>query len=324
MKNKHFFRKAQTAALISLMLLSAAPQLKATELFPDDIFVTLRASGQIAKFGAPTLWQGAPVMLYNAITPDGKRVVVSSPKTTSIYVFDAATGKVLAQVKVGKDAKGLKISPDGKEVYVANEGAASISIVSLENYALLATIAVDEMPHNIRFSDDGKLAYVTLQGGAGLGVIDTARRDVLKVIPTPGLFGPHNIDLSKDGNTAFIRDTSNNVGVLELSSGKMKNIISVGQGHAGIDVSPNGRRVITGAIADDYVTVIDANSQEVVKKIKVGFGPHGVRASKDNRWIYVTVTSDDKLVVIDGQTLDVVTSLDAASFPFWLAVDGNP
>ncbi len=52
-------------------------------------------------------------MLYNAITPDGQHLVVSSPKTGSIYLFDANTHKRLAKIKVGKAPKGLKVSPDG-------------------------------------------------------------------------------------------------------------------------------------------------------------------------------------------------------------------
>jgi len=324
MKKNINFKQTKSAGLAALLLLSGFANVYADELFPEDIFSTLKDSGQVAKFGAQILWQGEPVMLYNSITPDAKRLVVSSPKMASIYVFDTSTGIILAQIKVGKDSKGLKVSPNGKEVYVANEGAASISVVNLDSYEVVATIPVEDMPHNVRFSDDGKLAYVTLQGGAGLGVIDTQTRKVLNVIPTPGLFGAHNIDLSKDGKTAFIRDTSNNVGVMDLTSGKIKKIISVGQGHAGIDVIPNGKLVITGAIADDIVTVIDSKTLEVVKQIKVGFGPHGVRASKDSRWIYVVVTADDKLVVIDTKTLEVVKLFSLASFPFWLAVNGNP
>ncbi len=310
--------------LIALFSLCCFSQANAANIFPEDIYLTLKDSGQIAKYAGPAIWQANPVMLYNSLTSDGKRLVVSSPKQASIYVFDASSGKQLAAIPVGKASKGLKISPNDQEVYVANEGAASVSVVDLNQYQVVATISVAEMPHNIRFSDDGKIAYVTLQGGAGLGVIDTHTRQIVKVIPTPGLIGPHNLDLSKDGNTAFIRDTSSRVGVLDLPSGQMKKIIDVGQGHGGIDVSPNGKLVFTGAIADDVVTVIDANTLQIIKKIKVGFGPHGVRTSKDNRWLYVVVTADDQLYIIDTETLKVAKIFSIASFPFWIAVNGNP
>lgn len=297
---------------------------QAEAMFPEDIFLTLRDSGELSQFDGQKTWKGEAAMLYNSITPDGKRMVVTSPKMTTLYVFDTHSHERLAEIKVGMASKGVKISPDGKEAYVANEGEASISVVDLTNYKNVATIKTEEMPHNVRFSDNGKLAYVTLQGGAGLGVIDTATRKVSKVIPTPGLPAPHNLDLSKDGKKAFIRDTSNTVGVLDLANGKMEKIIEVGQGHAGIDVSVDGKRVYTGAIADDVVTVIDADTLEVIKKIKVGFGPHGVRTSMDGRWLYTVVTAEDKLVVVDTAKLEVAAEYKIASFPFWLAVNGNP
>ena len=315
-------RVVNRLAILMVAMWSASSQ--ADEMFPTDIFVTLKDSGQIAAYAGQKVWKGDPVMLYNSLTPDGKRLVVSSPKMASVYVFDASSHALLAKVAVGKASKGLKVSPKGNEVYVANEGEASISVVDLTTYTHVATIKTEEMPHNVRFSNNGKLAYVTLQGGAGLGVIDTKTRKVVEVIPTPGLIGPHNLDLSKNGKLAYIRDTSNSVGVLDLKSKKMLKVLQVGQGHAGIDVAPNGKTVYTGAIADDIVTVIDAKTMEVTHKIKVGFGPHGVRTSKDGRWLYVAITSEDKFVVIDTATMSVAKTFEVAEFPFWVAVQGNP
>jgi len=316
--NNHF---ATISIFISSLFFSP---LHAADLFPEDVFITLKDSGELAQYAGQTIWKGDPIMLYNSITPDGKRLVVSSPKMKSVYVFDTTSHMRLAKVKVGKASKGLKVSPNGKEVYVANEGESSVSVVDLASYKVVATIKTEEMPHNIRFSDDGKQAYVTLQGGAGLGVIDTKLRKVTKVIPIPGIIGPHNLDISKDGRIVFIRDTAGSVAVLDLKSGEVKKVITVGKGHAGIDVSTDGKLVFTGAIADDIITVIDANTYNVIKNVKVGFGPHGVRTSKDGRWLYVVVTADNKMVVINTKTLEVAKTFDVADFPFWVAVNGNP
>lgn len=312
--------------LISGLLLTAAMASPAwaENLFPDSIYVSLRESNQVAKFPGKTIWPGGPKMLYDSLTSDGKTLVVSSPKDGGIYLFDSASGKQLAMVKTGKAAKGVKISPDDKTILVSNEEAASVSVVDLKTRKVVATITVPKMPHNVRFTHDSKTAYVTLQGGAGLGVIDVEKRKLLKVIKTPGIDTPHNLDLSKDEKLAFIRDTANHVGVLDLGSEKIVKILEVGQGHAGIDVTPDGRWVFTGAIADDVVSVIDAKKLQLVKKIKVGFGPHGVRASLDNRYLYVAVTADDQLEVIDIDKLAVVKSIKLESFPFWVAVKGNP
>jgi len=308
------------AAFLSAVSVQASPE----ALFPESVYLTLRESNQVAKYSGQTIWNGGPKMLYNSITPDGKTLVVSSPAKSGIYIYNAQSGEQLGMVTTDKAAKGLNITPDGKEVFVCNEAANNVSVVDLASKKVVATIPTEKTPHNVRFSNDGKIAYVTLQGGAGLGVIDVKTRKVTKIIPTPGIDSPHNLDLSKDEKRAFIRDAANHVGVLNLESGKIEKILEVGQGHAGIDVIPNGKLVFTGAIADDVVTVIDASTLQVVKKIKVGFGPHGVRASKDNKYLYVAVTADDKFQVIDIEKLEVVKEFKVESFPFWVAVNGNP
>jgi len=286
-------------------------------------FVSIKQGSAVEVLPDESTWEGGPTMLYDALTPDGKMLLVTSPSTGSVYAFDATSGVQLAIIKTGKAAKGVKISPDGNEAYVSNEGEDSISIVNLKSLKVVGTIHTEKMPHNVRFSEDGKTAYVTLQGGAGLGVIDTQMRKVTRVIPVPGLTGPHNLDLSHDGKMAFVRDTANHVAVVDLSTGKIKKLIEVGIGHAGIDVTPDGRYAITGAIGDKVVSVIDVDTLSLVKQIEVGIGPHGVRASADSRWVYVTVTAANKVVVIDAETLAIAREFPVGKFPFWVSIQGN-
>ncbi len=291
--------------------------------FPETTFISMKKSAQIQTFPQQETWEGGPNMLYDAVTPDGKMVLSTSPSDNTLYVFDANSGKQLAIIKVGKAPKGVKVTPDGKFAYVSNQGSAEVSVIDLGKLALVDSIKVEEGPHNTRFTKDGKLAYVTLQGGAGIAVIDTAARKMTRVIPVPGITGPHNLDLSADEKTAYVRDFVHHVAVLDLESGKVKKVLKVGNGHGGIDVAPNDKFVATAAIGDKVVTVIDPQTLEM-KNIEVGEGPHGIRASKDSRWIYVTLTKENSVVVINAATMQVEKRIAVGKFPFWVAVQGNP
>jgi len=262
-------------------------------------------------------------MLYNAVTPDGKRVLSTSPSNNTVYVFDATDGKQLAVIAVGKAPKGVKVTPDGMFAYVSNQGSANISVIELASLSVVDSIKVEEGPHNVRFTNDGQTAYVTLQGGAGIGVIDTKTRKMTRVIPVPGITGPHNLDLSADENTAFVRDFVHHVAVLDLVTGKVKKVIKVGNGHGGIDVAPNGKFVATAAIGDTVISVLDTETLSI-KSIEVGNGPHGIRASKDSQWIYVTITKDNTVAVVNANTMKVEKKIAVGKFPFWVAVQGNP
>ena len=291
--------------------------------FPETTFITMKKSATVETFPGQVTWKGGPNMLYDAVTPDGKTLLATSPSSDSVYVFDTASGKQRAIIAVGKAPKGVKVTPDGRFAYVANQGSAEISVIDLAALQAVDTIRVEEAPHNVRFTKDGSLAYATLQGGAGIGVIDTRTRKQIRVIPVPGITGPHNIDLSADEKTAYVRDFVHHVAVVDLGSGEVKKVITVGNGHGGIDVSPDGRFVATAAIGADFISVIDPGTYKV-RNITVGQGPHGIRASKDSRWLYVTVTGENQVAVIDTRSMQMSKKIPVGTFPFWVAVNGNP
>jgi len=309
----------QEKAIASLPL-STKANVKA---FPPTAYVSMKKSASIETLPQQTSWKGGPNMLYDALTPNGKMLLSTSPSTNTVYIFATATGKQLAVIPVGKAPKGVKVTPAGHFAYVSNQGSASISVVDLKRLTVVDTIKVKPGPHNVRFTRDGKHAYVTLQGGAGLGVIDTATRKLIRVIALPGITGPHNLDLSADEKTAFVRDFVHHVAVVDLATGKLKKVITVGNGHGGIDVTPDGHYAITGAIGDDFVSIINTRTLAVTN-IKVGNGPHGVRASLDSHWAYVTLTKDNAVAVINLQTMQLEQKIAVGQFPFWVAVQGNP
>ena len=319
--------KKKLAALVMLTLpfqpaLAHQDEISAAA-FPAKVWVTMKQSGTLEVFPDGVTWQGGPNMLYDAVTPDGSKVMATSPSSNKLYVFDGATGKILKAIPVGKAPKGVKVTPDGREAWVSNQGSNEISVIDLQALEVVATIPTEAGPHNVRFTRDGRTAYATLQGGAGLGVIDVAQFKMVRVIPTPGLTGPYNLDLTPDEKTAFVRDFVHNVGVVDLTSGKVKKVIRVGNAHGGIDVTPDGRYAAAAAIAENYISVIDTQTLKVTN-IEVGQGPHGIRASRDSRWLYVSLTGDNALAVVDLKNLQVTAKIPTEKFPFWVAVQGNP
>jgi len=318
----YFSSLSPKTEVTSLHKASAVDKASTTE-FPETVYISMKKSATIETFPQQVSWKGGPNMLYVAVTPNGKMVLSTSPSSNNVYVFDVKNGKQLAIIKVGKAPKGVKITPDGKFAYVANQGSADVSVININKLTVVDTIKVKDGPHNARFTKDGKIAYVTLQGGAGLAVIDTQTRKMIKVIPVPSITGPHNLDLSSDEKTAFVRDFVHHVAVVDLTSGKVKKVITVGNGHGGIDVSPNGKFVATAAIGDNFISVISTKDLSV-KNIEVGDGSHGIRASKDSRWIYVTLTKANEVVVINVATMKVEKRISVGKFPFWIAVQGNP
>lgn len=291
--------------------------------FPEIVFSSMKGSGSIESFPSEIVATGGENMLYTALTPDATMLLSTSPSTDTVYIFNAKTLQRLAIINVGKAPKGVKVMPNGKFAYVSNQGSNNISIIDLNTLKNIGAIKTASGPHNVRFTKNSKLAYVTLQGGAGIGVIDTIKAKMIHIIPVTGITGAHNLDLSGDEKIAYVRDFVHHVAVVDLTSEKVLKMLTVGNGHGGIDVFPNGKFVATAAIGDNFISVINTKTL-TINNIQLGTASHGIRVSKDNQWLYITLPKENTIAVINTNNWQVEKKITVGKFPFWLAVQGNP
>lgn len=311
-------------ALAFGLALAGSAAAREPELFPAPVYVTLQSSNAVQAMPSGKPIEDLAAAHYDAISPDGRRLLVSSATQPEAWLVDARSGDKLATFEIGPEPQGVAISPDGRHGLAVSAGGNSVAVIDMQQAKLVKSIAIGRTPHNIRFSVDGKLAYVSLQGAGAIAVIDMLALKKTGEFPVPGVPHPHNLDLSADGKTLWIRGLVARVAAVDLKTHKVLAVIPVGLGHAGIDAIPGGRYVFTGAVADHVVDVIDTKTFKVIKRIDVGQGPHGVRASRDGRWVYAGVTTTDKLAVIDTRTLDVVKQVPTGGkLPFWVSVAGN-
>ncbi|HET7300308.1 MAG TPA: YncE family protein [Oleiagrimonas sp.] len=321
------FRLARTCGVLIFSVglgLGVAHGATSHDIFPAPVYVTLQGSDTVESLPSGRTRSGLASAHYDAVSPDGKLLLVSSKDKPVAWLLEARSGKKLATFAIGPTPQGVGISPDGRWGLAVSAGNGTVAVIDMRKRKMIKSIAVGKAPHNVRFTADSRRAYVTLQGGDGVAVVDMHTLTKIGEIPVPGIHGPHNLDLSADGNTLWVRDLVGKVAALDIRTGKELAVIPVGLGHAGIDVIPGGRYVFTGAIADHVVDVIDPNTFKVVKRIDVGQGPHGVRASRDGRRVYVAVTGTDRMAVIDTRTLKVVKQIPThGKLPFWIAVAGN-
>src|SRR5678810_924491 len=63
------------------------------------------------------------------ITPDGRKVYVSSDGASTVSVIDTATDRVAGSIEVGPNPHGLAISRDGRVVLVSGYGADAALVV---------------------------------------------------------------------------------------------------------------------------------------------------------------------------------------------------
>jgi YVTN family beta-propeller protein len=107
------------------------------------------------------------------------------------------------------------------------------------------------------------------------------------------------------------------------------NQIPVGDGPAGIAITPDGTLLYSVNEIDATVSVIDLSNNSVVSTISIGTPQgsysYGIAITPDGRYAYVTLILDNTVKVIDISTNTVVNSVSVGNGPFGIAItpDGN-
>ena len=95
---------------------------------------------------------------------------------------------------------------------------------------------------------------------------------------------PREMVLSPDGRRLYVMcEASDEVRVVDTSSGKVLQVVAVGHMPRGISLSPDGQQIYVANSWDDTVSVIDASSLKVVRTLATGFEPNSVIADRDRQ-----------------------------------------
>lgn len=122
---------------------------------------------------------------YLAVSPDGRRLVVSNWCGFDVSIIDTATDTELARVDVGRHPRGVAIPRDSEVAYVTVMGEAKIVVIGLDSFRVLREVPdAGTTPRHIALSPDDRYLYVSnhrmnsvrkidLQAGQEVGVAAT-------------------------------------------------------------------------------------------------------------------------------------------------------
>ncbi len=137
---------------------------------------------------------------------------------------------------------------------------------------------------------------------------------------------PREMVLSPDGSRLYVMcEASDEVRVVDTSSGKVVRAVAVGHMPRGISLSPDGRQIFVANSWDDTVSVIDASSLGVVRTLATGFEPNSVIADREGKTLYVANRLSSDISVIDLQSGQETKRLLAGRGASYLALspDGS-
>ncbi len=249
------------------------------------------------------------------MTPDGRKVYVSSDGASTVSVIDTLTDQLVSSIDVGPNPHGLAISPDGRNLLVMAFGANQAIVIDTASDRILGQMPVP-LAHNGVISSNGRTAYVgsQQQGATAIVVLDlTAMKEVTKV---PLDKTPRGLDLSPDGKKLYVTVAGlDAVLVFDTATNQLVGQIATGASPHVALFTPDGQVALVVNQGPGELSLIEPTNNTVSATLKVGKAPHWLAISSDGRTAYVTNEGSNDVSVVDLGSRQVTATIPVGNAP---------
>ncbi len=282
-----------------------------------------------------------PNPLQVAVTPDGKRVYVTSARLPgSVVVIDTTNDTVAATIPA-PNPSGIAINPDGSHAYVTSFSSdasmnGAVSVIDTATNTVTTTVAVGRFPASVAVTPGGTEAYVTNLNSNTVSVIDLASNTVVATIGVGN--GPSGIAVTPDGRDIYVTIAGpiflgqGSVSIVDANSKTVTATVPVGIQPAGVAISPDGKRAYVSNFgrgnqtSPGAISVIDTGTKAVITTVGMGIGPGAdVEAiTPDGVHLYVTNQDDNSVSVLATATNRVKATIPVGTFPGGIGIIPPP
>ncbi|HSC27778.1 MAG TPA: beta-propeller fold lactonase family protein [Vicinamibacterales bacterium] len=312
----------RTLTLAALLL---APGALLSQRADVTLWVTLGDSDQLVEVDAYSFGEVRRITVDPkphglAASRDGSKIYIGSDRTGNFQVIDARTGKIEAQIPLGKDPNQLTLTADGRFAYVPMRGEDTVSIIQLDPLRLVKKIPMNRGPHDAYTSSDGSRIYVGAQFGNAIAVFDPATQSLLHQIPTED--GVRPLAISHDGRTVFAA-LSNLIGFVVVDPAARRvtrrvELAKIPDGvpppyldthtHA-IELLRNDSELWVTDCVNDLIRIVGTSDFKEIAQIRVGKFPHWFTVRPDGQVLFVSLWDSHAVAAIDVHTRKVLKNI---------------
>lgn len=196
---------------------------------------------------------------------------------------------------------------------VANQGAGNFSFIDLDAHKSVKTVQAGIGPHEAAASPDGKRAAITMYGrqvsNHEIAIVDAQSREIVKRIDLSPSERPHGVawrrggvyvTLEREGAVARVDPDSGKVTWRAKTNGELGHMLAV---------TRDEKKVYTGNIKSNDVSVIRVGEEAAYAKIGVGAGPEGIALTPDDKELWAAHRMGGGISIIDTATDAVVATI---------------
>jgi YVTN family beta-propeller protein len=154
---------------------------------------TLRKTGVVEVGSTPK---------FLAVTPDGKRLLVSNWCSGDVTIVDLPTFQPIRRVRVGWHPRGLAFDTGSNVAYVAVWDLTAVAKIDLRTFEVTYVRNVGHNPRHLLMDPSGRYLYASLNGGGRIAKVDTATDRVVARVHTGR--EPRSMAIAADGRSLYV------------------------------------------------------------------------------------------------------------------------
>ena len=253
---------------------------------------------------------------HMALSPDGRRLLVSASTARTIDVLDTADGRIVGRIASGDAPHESNFSRDGRKIFHASIGTVysdtdDPSQDATKGERVFEVIDARTLRVTRKVDMGQKLAAAGHPGmSAAVRPMALSRGERFVYFQLSFFHGFVEYDLRQDRVTR--------VAALPLSDEAQalpRQQYLLDSAHHGLAINPRGTKLCVAGTMSDYAAIVARKTLGLQRTVAVGETPYWSASSEDGRYCFVSVAGDDRVSVISFKTAREVARITVGDHP---------
>jgi DNA-binding beta-propeller fold protein YncE len=252
---------------------------------------------------------------HMAISPDGRRLLVSASTAGVVDVIATRTGRIVGRIPAGDQPHENNFSRDGRRIFNASIGPVYTDTDdpaqdATKGSRLFQIIDARSLKVLRRFDMGRELAAYGIGASAAVRPMAIAPDERFVYTQLSFLHGFVEYDLRAR--------RPRRIALLPLGeyAGRLRRQdYLLDSAHHGLAMNPQGTKLCAAGTMSDYAAIVSRRTLTVDRVVHVGEYPYWSVSSEDGRFCFVSVSGDDRVAVISFRTGRQVARIRVGDHP---------
>jgi DNA-binding beta-propeller fold protein YncE len=253
---------------------------------------------------------------HMALSPDGRRLLVSASTAGVVDVLDTADGSIDARIASGDSPHESNFSRDGSRIFHASIGTVYTDTDDPAEDATKGERVFEVIDARtlevVKTVDMGaELAEAGHPGmSAAVRPMALSRNERFVYFQVSFFHGFVEYDLRADRVTRVAE-----LPVGDRAKGLTRQDYLLDSAHHGLAINRRGTKLCAAGTMSDYAAIVSRRTLKLQRTVAVGRTPYWSAASDDGRYCFVSVAGDDRVSVISFKTAREVARIRVGDHP---------